>query len=119
VLPLLKRMKLERGANVLLFPGVAGRHRSKVGVSKPFKRAVIAAGLPARLRPHDLRHSFAIQYLHDDGDLHRLSRILGHSTVITTERAYLAYKPTNFELDYGRVRFAMPSEGKVIRMARE
>ena len=124
VLPVLRELKLQRGGNVLVFPSPIGgrrlgfvrpeRVRSKVGVSKPFKLAVLAAGLPGKLRPHDMRHSFAIQYLQDGGDLHRLSRILGHSTVITTERCYLRFKPTTFDMDYGRVRFTMPTGGEVV-----
>lgn len=117
VIPLLKAMKLARGENVLLFPNPKGKVRSKPGVFRPFKAAVAAAGLPLKLRLHDLRHSFAVLYLLDGGDLHRLSRILGHSTVITTERAYLAFKPTAFDLDYGRVRFAMPSGAPAARLA--
>lgn len=82
----------------------------------PFKQAVIAAGLPKKIRPHDCRHRFAILYLLDGGDLHRLSRILGHSTVITTERAYLKHKPVGFDLDYGRVSFRMPSTASVAQL---
>lgn len=122
VLPLLKELRLRRGDDALVFPGQVdpktgkARPRSNPGVSVPFKRALVKAGLPRRIRPHDLRHSFAIQYLLDGGDLHRLSRILGHSTVITTERCYLRFKPAGFDLDYGRVSFRMPSEDNVIHL---
>lgn len=115
VLPLLRELKLARGSNVIVFPNPAGKVRSKPGVFRPFKNALAAAGLPTRIRLHDLRHSFAVLYLLDGGDLHRLSRILGHSTVITTERCYLKFKPTGFDLDYGRVSFAMPRDAAVIR----
>jgi integrase/recombinase XerD len=38
-----------------------------------------------RISPHGLRHYFAINYLRMGGDLYRLSRILGHTTVSTTQ----------------------------------
>jgi len=41
-------------------------------------------------RYHDLRQKFAIDYLKAGGDIYRLSRILGHSSVKTTE-IYLGY----------------------------
>ena len=49
------------------------------------------AGL--KFRCHDLRHKFAIDYLTAGGDIYELSRILGHSSVKTTE-IYLAYAGT-------------------------
>jgi site-specific recombinase XerD len=38
-----------------------------------------------RFSPHTLRHSFACEYLRNGGNLYYLSRLLGHSTVKTTE----------------------------------
>jgi integrase/recombinase XerD len=38
-----------------------------------------------RFSPHTLRHSFACEYLRNGGNLYYLSRILGHSSVKTTE----------------------------------
>ncbi|MBS4051914.1 MAG: site-specific integrase [Methylomonas sp.] len=43
-----------------------------------------------RFRCHDLRHKFAVEYLKGGGDIYALARILGHSSVKTTE-IYLAY----------------------------
>lgn len=38
-----------------------------------------------RPSPHGFRHYYAIHYLRQNGDIYRLSRILGHSNVSTTE----------------------------------
>lgn len=57
-----------------------------------------AAGEPfTRFRAHDLRHRFAIRWLKSGGDIYRLSRHLGHTSVKTTE-GYLRYL-TDDELD--------------------
>jgi len=36
------------------------------------------------VHPHAFRHYFAVTYLRNNGDLYRLSRILGHSNITTT-----------------------------------
>jgi site-specific recombinase XerD len=39
-----------------------------------------------RFSPHTLRHTFAVQYLRAGGNLFYLSKILGHSSVTTTQK---------------------------------
>jgi len=39
-----------------------------------------------RCSPHTLRHTFAVSYLRAGGNLFYLSRILGHTSVTTTEK---------------------------------
>lgn len=58
---------------------------------------IVKPAAPKRsvFRPHDLRHRFAIDYLTDHpGQIYELQRILGHSSVKTTEK-YLAYLSQN------------------------
>lgn len=43
-----------------------------------------------RFRLHDLRHRYAVDYLKTGGNIYDLQRILGHSSIITTE-LYLAF----------------------------
>ena len=113
VMPVLREMRLARGsATGMLWPGrKPGKAKNKSVIWKQFKPAVERAGLDGRLRLHDLRHSFASLFLLDGGDIFKLSRILGHSSVTITERTYAHLRPDAFEEDYGRVRFAMPRDG--------
>lgn len=118
VLVVLKAMKLARGTNVHLWPGAKpGKPLSQATVWYAFKDAVDRAGLPKQLRVHDLRHTFASLFLVDGGDIFKLSRILGHSSVAITEKTYAHLKPTAYAEDYGRVAFRMPSTGNVVALA--
>jgi site-specific recombinase XerD len=38
-----------------------------------------------KVHPHNFRHYFAVSYIRAGGDIYRLSRILGHSTISTTQ----------------------------------
>ena len=53
------------------------------GVKSAFRRIFHRAGIKAG--PHSLRHTFATQYLRRGGAVWALQRILGHSSVSTTE----------------------------------
>jgi integrase len=117
VLAVLKEMKVARGENVFLWPGQRGKQLSQAAIRQPFKLATERAGLSKELRLHDLRHTFASMFLVDGGDIFKLSRILGHHSVVITERTYAHLKKSAFEEDYGRVAFRMPTEAKVIRLA--
>ncbi|HYT34088.1 MAG TPA: site-specific integrase, partial [Ktedonobacteraceae bacterium] len=39
-----------------------------------------------RCSPHTLRHTWAVRYLLNGGDLYKLSRLMGHTSVKITER---------------------------------
>lgn len=39
-----------------------------------------------RVSPHTFRHTFAVQYLLSGGDIYKLSRLMGHTSVKITER---------------------------------
>ena len=53
---------------------------------RDFKMHCKALGITdARISPHGLRHYFAQHYLRRGGDLYRLSRILGHTNIATTQ----------------------------------
>jgi integrase len=57
---------------------VVSRYMSQVGIDKP------------KLGPHRIRHAFAKNFLMNGGDLYSLMKIMGHSSITTTEE-YLRY----------------------------
>ncbi|MBQ9458346.1 MAG: tyrosine-type recombinase/integrase [Oscillospiraceae bacterium] len=54
-----------------------------------FRRYVCRAGIEKSVSPHALRNNFAKRCLLAGMDIYTLSRILGHSSVTVTEKAYL------------------------------
>lgn len=46
-----------------------------------------------RCSPHTCRHSFAVNFMKNGGDLYKLSKLLGHSNVTVTQRFYLRAFP--------------------------
>jgi integrase len=116
VLTVLRAMKLAKGKNTLLWPGAKldkfdeQLPRNKTSIFRPFKAAVLRAGLPKKLRLHDLRHTFAGLFLASGGDIFKLSKILGHSSVAITQQVYAHLHPDAFAEDYSRVSFAMPDK---------
>jgi integrase len=121
VLTVLREMKLKKGENTLLWPGAKRDEkfdeqlpRNKTSVFRPFKAAVLRAGVNKKLRLHDLRHTFAGLFLASGGDIFKLSKILGHSSVAITQQVYAHLHPDAFADDYNRVAFAMPDNAGVV-----
>jgi len=48
-------------------------------------RQAQAAGLPTRVHPHMLRHSYASHLLQSSGDLRAVQELLGHASISTTQ----------------------------------
>lgn len=49
------------------------------------------ARMPFSITMHTARHSFAVQAIHDGMSLHLLGKLMGHSTIITTEKIYARF----------------------------
>lgn len=60
-------------------------------VQREFKNVLIKAKLPTSIRFHDLRHTFASQFVMAGGKIEVLQKLLGHKTIEMTQRyAHLA-----------------------------
>lgn len=76
--------KQEPGAFV--FAGRDGGHYSRRGAQHLLERLCAEAGIPReKAHPHTLRHTFATNVLRRTGDLLKVSRLLGHASVSTTQ----------------------------------
>jgi integrase/recombinase XerD len=71
---------------IALFTNFAGRPLQQSGVSKLLHRAGEPAGIDdIPVTPHKFRHTFARTWLERGGEVYRLSRLMGHSSVKVTE----------------------------------
>jgi integrase/recombinase XerD len=70
-----------------LFPGYAGKPISRKRIDEIIKRAATRAGVrEGRVSAHDLRRSFAREFLRNGGDLESLRQLLGHSSYAMVRR---------------------------------
>jgi len=70
--------------NDLLFPSETGTYIECRNLRKSWERALKSAGVPFK-KFHSLRHTFATQLLKKGEELLTVSRLLGHTSVKTTE----------------------------------
>ena len=119
LLPLLREWRL-RHPGRQVFTNQAGRMFAPSAriFQEVLHRVLDAAGFPRvrrngaerrYLRFHDLRHTFASQWVVNSGDLFKLQKILGHQSVQMTMR-YAHLAPDAFKDDYGRLGGGVPGE---------
>lgn len=70
------------------------------GLEDLFYRLRDAASITGvRCSPHTARHTFAVNYLAAGGDVYKLSRLLGHTSVTVTEHYLRAYQARDARKD--------------------
>jgi len=76
-----------------VFLGRRGRPLTVSGLEQLIRQLGERAHIKGvRCSPHTLRHTFAVQYLLSGGDLYKLSRLMGHTSVKITERYVASMK---------------------------
>lgn len=75
--------------------------RQRVNRNTPIKVSLKAIGdklgLPFNLTMHVARHSFAVAALNRGVDVHKVSVMMGHSSVLVTEKVYAKFLPKTIE----------------------
>lgn len=64
---------------------VGGRLRAR-SIARHLDAYVLSLGLPRKVSPHTLRHSFATHLLAGGADLRAIQELLGHASLSTTQR---------------------------------
>jgi len=68
-----------------LFVSKHGRRIAPRSVQQRLRHWALKQGLPSRVHPHMLRHSFASHILESSGDLRAVQELLGHADIATTQ----------------------------------
>ena len=86
-----------------LFPVQRTGYRLKVSnYEANFRKYLQRCGIEKKISPHTFRNNFAKRCLMAGMDIYTLSRILGHSSVKVTERAYLDITDADLKEKYAK-----------------
>lgn len=79
--------------------------RQRINKNTPIKVSLKAVGeklsLPFNLTMHVARHTFAVLALNRGVEVHKISTLLGHSSVMVTEKVYAKFLPSTLEKEIG------------------
>ena len=68
-----------------LFLSRGGRRLRREAIWELVKKYAMLAGIPGKVSPHTMRHSFATHLLAGGADLRQVQEMLGHSSIATTQ----------------------------------
>ncbi|KFB73957.1 MAG: Tyrosine recombinase XerC [Candidatus Accumulibacter phosphatis] len=80
-----QRPRLAAADEAALFVGQHGKRLGMRMIQLRLQRRGLLQGLPARVHPHMLRHSFASHVLQSSGDLRAVQEMLGHASIASTQ----------------------------------
>ncbi|WP_291995200.1 tyrosine recombinase XerC [Candidatus Accumulibacter sp. ACC003] len=80
-----QRPQLAAAGELALFVGRRGKRLGVRMIQLRLARRGLTQGLPARVHPHMLRHSFASHVLQSSGDLRAVQEMLGHASIASTQ----------------------------------
>jgi integrase/recombinase XerC len=80
-----QRPVLARGDEPALFVSQRGTRLSANQLRLRLQQQALQSGLPTRVHPHMLRHSYASHLLQSSGDLRAVQELLGHASISTTQ----------------------------------
>lgn len=126
LLPILKEWRL-RCPGDLMFPNERGNmHKPSDRIFQEiFHRVLDHSGLPKVFRRgkqrhalvfHSLRHTFASHWVMKGGDIFKLQKILGHQSMMLTQR-YAHLAPNAFDSDFSRFGACAPPEHRATVIA--
>ena len=80
-----QRPRLAAADEAALFVSQRGSRLSPDQLRRRLQMQALQAGLPTRVHPHMLRHSYASHLLQSSGDLRAVQELLGHASISTTQ----------------------------------
>ena len=76
----------QSGHEEFLFLGKQGKTIHPSVIAKRLQQYALKLGLPKKVTPHMLRHSFATHLMNNGADLRGIQELLGHSSLSTTQK---------------------------------
>jgi site-specific recombinase XerD len=86
--PMLYRWLQRAPSSPFVFSTASGARLTYRNAFREIRTVCERAGVRIKIHPHLFRHQFSANYIKQGGDIYRLSRLLGH-TAITTTQTYL------------------------------